>query len=254
MRCAVRFVVAAGFTLCMSLLLQSTVVQVDAADSLFLFRLKRLRNVFYGQLQDQLNRTNDDIDSFNWRAFIGIVAQLDGTQQYAVQEIGRLQATIHGVLAGPEGCADAEAQYENILHGAEELFHDCIDGAVKSAGRISKHLHESLDTYNKEPINVGFWFLRAYLNDFQSIQTFDHYQAVVAQLSAKVVQWDNVDSIGLFANRIYAQQEIDTLSADVWTCSANIKEFIVTQSGRFLKGIRECISPYNTHTTSEIFQ
>lgn len=220
------------------LLLLSLQMPQAEAENVYLYRLKKLRNSFHTQIEDQV-ATNDDLIEQSYGGTVQVlVAQISKTQQEAVAEITDLMLSF----------AELDAECESLMpHRPTELFtmadnylQGCIVEAEEGGQTISAYVIKDIEKFQSRSNDFSLWFMTSYLSDMDAIVSESHYNAVYNELSAQVVEWDNVDSIQLFQFRQQVIKQLTTLSAAIDECTLRMKDFIAAEFDAMLVNALKC--------------
>lgn len=195
------------------------------ADNVYLYRLKKLRNTFHAQIEDQVTSNDDAMVKSYGDTVLDMVQKLSDSQRSTREEIAELVQELH---AFSQECLDP-IQAESLFTRADQYMQLCIADTESGAENLSAYVIQDADQYQSRSNEFSLWFMSAYLSDWEVIFGEKHYDDVYNELDAQVVQWDNVGSIGLYTFRQDVIKRLSNLSTTLQQCTATVRDYITSE-------------------------
>lgn len=177
-----------------------------AGENVLLFRLKKLRNTFLDQLEQQVG-SNDDLMEKQYLATAQEVADK------IAQVVQETVETRENCGVQPRGIAAAPV--------TDTYMNECISQLTLDAESLSTYVVDGLEQFQLKRVDFSLWFMSDYFSgDWKEIYSSEHYNYVFDGLSNHVLQWDNVGSVDMIRFRSTAFERLDSLSAKIDECAA----------------------------------
>lgn len=198
--------------------------QHTQAENVYLYRLKKLRNTFHTQIEDQVASNDALVEKGYADTIAELVEEIAKTQTEAIQGLGEIldfnrELSVCGKDTNPR----------RLYTSVDEYLQQCVLDAEVGAEAVSEHVIKDIDKFQTRSSEFSQWFMSAYLSDWERIFGEDHYNSVYDSLSAQVVQWDNVGSIELFSFRQDVLKRLANLSAALKQCTREMNELIIAE-------------------------
>lgn len=198
-------------------------LQVPAeAENVYLYRLKKLRNSFHVQIEDQVASNDVLVEKSYLDTLQQVVDNISRVHQEAIADIKDLLKSFDGLS---EECRE-EVQPQKLFTRADTFLQQCVRDAEKGAETISDYVIKDAKKFQCRSSEFSQWFLSAYLSDWEVIFGEEHYNDVYDELSNQVVEWDNVGSIKLFQFRQDVIKRLASLSTAIDACTIEMTKFI----------------------------
>lgn len=211
----------------MAVLLLSVQILPTEAENVYLFRLKKLRNSLHSQIEDQVETSDAIVEASYGDTVELLVRQISSAHQEAIQEITAMLLNFTDLT---KECEDSMPKRPSELFTmADGYLQGCIVEAEEGSETISNYVITDTEKFQTKSSDFSLWFLTAYLSDIEDVYSEAHYNSVYSELSAHVVEWDNVGSIELFQFRQQVIKQLGNLSTSVDDCTIRMKEFIAAE-------------------------
>lgn len=195
------------------------------ADNVYLHRLKKLRNNFLAQVEEQVASNDAIVEQSYVDTMQTLVDKLSSAQEDAIADIKLLLKSFESVSAE---CVE-QIQPQGLYTKTDAFLQGCVAEADQGAESISEYVITEIEQYQSRSSDFSIWFLSAYLSDWEKILGESHYDDVYEELAPQVVEWDNVGSINLYQLRQEVIKRLGTLSVAIDECTIKMTEFIAEE-------------------------
>lgn len=155
-----------------------------------LYRLKKLRNSFIEQVDEQVASNEELLESQYLTTVKDLVDRISQTIREAVEEITALQRNFVGMAPQCEASVTPRAMFTT----ADAALNACVSRAEENGASISEYVISEIERFQTKTTDFSLWFNEAFLSDWENdIFSSNHYHDVYDELEAKVLLWDNVE-------------------------------------------------------------
>lgn len=217
---SLRFIVVISLLLIVSL--QTPVAE---AENVYLYRLKKLRNNFHAQIEEQVVSNDLIVEKSYSDTVRELVVKVSQAQAEVIVVISN---HLEGLLGLSEECQE-KIDPLSLYTKADTFIQKCTQEADDGAESISAFVVQDFEQFKSRSCDFSVWFMSAYLTNWETIFGEEHYNDVYNKLSAQVVEWDNMESIALYQFRLDVIKRLGSLLSAVDQCITNTKEFIAAE-------------------------
>lgn len=210
------------------LLILCTQFPYSAAEDILLYRLKKLRDSFLTQINDQLANNEHLVQASYLETVNQLVMKFGETQRVAVEQIDPVVQDFQNRTDECESKLPVKPKDLFVL--AEQYLNECLAEVGGLSDSLSAYVIINFEDYQMRATELSLWFMDSYLSDFEQIFSADHYNDVYNELAEQVVKWDNVGSISMYKVRLESLRLLAEISAAfVQDCSTRTIDFIAEQ-------------------------
>lgn len=206
------------------LVILTTQLPSSAAEDILLYRLKKLRDSFMVQINDQVANNENLVEASYLETVTNLITAIGMTQRFAVEEIGVLKEDFENRTN--ECIAQLPVQPKDLFTMADQYLNECIAEARVNGDSLSDYWITKFEDYQLRAIKLSLWFMDSYLSDFENIFSSAHYNDVYDELANQVVRWDNVGSVAMFKVRQESIRLLNAVLNAAQDCSFSTKAFI----------------------------
>lgn len=182
-----------------------------AGENFLLYRLKKLRNTFLDQLEEQVG-SNDNLMEKQYLA----------TAQELADKIAQL---VEGAVETRRMKENCESQTRDLaITVTDSYLNECISQLTEDSESFSTYFVEGMEQFQFKQVDFSLWFMTDYFSDWQDIYSSEHYNYVYDGLSDQVVRWDNVGAMEMYRFQSNAFERLASLSAKIDECAMKTRQ------------------------------